>query len=44
MGDIDMGTMLSYVLKCLGICTVGIHISLCIVWVVLVLVLFDVIS
>ena len=32
------------VLKYLGICTDGIHISLCIVWVVSVLVLLDVIS
>ena len=31
------------VLKCLGICTDGIHTSLCIVWVVSVLVLLDVI-
>ena len=32
------------VLKCLAICTDGVHISLCIVWVVSVLVLLDVIS
>ena len=32
------------VLKCVGICTDGFHISLCIVWVVSVLVLLDVIS
>ena len=31
-------------LKCVGICTSGIHISLCIVWVLSVFVLLDVIS
>ena len=41
-----MGDLYGYhvVLKCLGICADSIHISLCIVWVLSVLVLLDVIS